>query len=146
MVQAVRLTTCSRPKVDLPTTSDAERVAALQRENRELRLAKAVVESGSALLVATLHRPGPGLIEDSSRVCELQRRRAMRCPRRDSLDTHDCRDARPDLLDQSISEPEGKKPIIQNADDTRRAASRDRPSAIPVLTRDRQSPVSYSPW
>src|SRR3954469_2575266 len=39
------------------TTSDAERIAALERENRELRRANATLKSASAFFAAELDRP-----------------------------------------------------------------------------------------
>src|SRR3954451_18834915 len=39
------------------TTSDAERIAALERENRELRRANAILKSASAFFAAELDRP-----------------------------------------------------------------------------------------
>src|SRR3954463_2638074 len=39
------------------TTSDAERIAALERENRELRRANAILKSASAFFAAELARP-----------------------------------------------------------------------------------------
>ena len=41
------------------TTSDAERIAALERENRELRRANAILKSASAFFAAELDRPQP---------------------------------------------------------------------------------------
>ncbi len=44
---------------DLPgtTSSDAERIAQLERENRELRRANAILKSASAFFAAELDRP-----------------------------------------------------------------------------------------
>jgi transposase len=39
------------------TTSDAERIAQLERENRELRRANAILKSASAFFAAELDRP-----------------------------------------------------------------------------------------
>jgi len=39
------------------TTSDAERIAALERENRELRRSNAILRSASAFFAAELDRP-----------------------------------------------------------------------------------------
>ena len=39
------------------TTSDAERIAALERDNRELRRANAILRSASAFFAAELDRP-----------------------------------------------------------------------------------------
>ena len=39
------------------TSSDAERIAQLERENRELRRANAILKSASAFFVAELDRP-----------------------------------------------------------------------------------------
>lgn len=39
------------------TTSDAERIAALERDNRELRRANAILKSASAFFAAELDRP-----------------------------------------------------------------------------------------
>ena len=44
----------ARPGV---TTSDAERIAALERENRELRRSNAILRSASAFFAAELDRP-----------------------------------------------------------------------------------------
>jgi transposase len=40
------------------TTSDAQRIAELERENRELRRANAILKSASAFFAAELDRPG----------------------------------------------------------------------------------------
>jgi transposase len=39
------------------TTTDAERIAALERDNRELRRANAILKSASAFFAAELDRP-----------------------------------------------------------------------------------------
>ena len=41
------------------TTSDAQRLAELERENRELRRANAILRSASAFFAAELDRPSP---------------------------------------------------------------------------------------